>query len=196
MAAVALAWCLIYAVAAWPQLGGPLPARVLLQYGALPVPLAAAQGLRLVTTWLVHVDPVHLAGNLAAWFVAWLPWPEPRRDAARWRFLALGVCGLAASLASVLELGPARAVDGRGIVSAGPSGALLGVLIVAALQRGRAGGRRVLWLLAAAALLAGGALTGGDTAAHLGGALAGLGLGLALRQRPAPAAAPPCQPRA
>lgn len=190
MAAVATAWCAVYAAAAWPALRGPLPAPVLLKYGALPVPLSLAQGPRLVTTWLVHVDLLHLAGNLAAWFLAWLPWPDPRRDAARWRLVALCVCGIWASGASVLHSGAAS----RAVVSAGPSGAILGVLIVAALQRGRARKRRALWLGAAAALLAGGALTGGDTAAHLGGALAGLGLGLLLRHRPVRAGEPTGEP--
>ena len=172
---VALAWVAVYAAAAWPRLGGPLSAPVLMAYGALPTPLPAGQWPRLLTTWLVHVDPLHLAGNLAAWCAAWLPWPEPRWNRAASRLAVLGGCGLGASLASLLWYGQ------QAVISAGPSGALLGLLGFALLQRRAAPIARVSWLLAAAALLIGGALTGGDTAAHLGGAITGLGLGLLSR---------------
>jgi rhomboid protease GluP len=171
LSGVALAWCAVYAAAAWPRLGAPLSAPALLAYGALYTPLPAAQWPRLFTTWLVHVDPLHLLGNLAAWLVSGLPFAAPRRDRAVSRLVALGTCGLGASLASVLFYGQ------RPVISAGPSGALLGLLVVALVQGPAARRVRAAWLLFATALLVGGALSGGDTAAHAGGALTGLGLG-------------------
>lgn len=180
--AVAALWGAVYVAAAWPRLRGPLTVKVLLEYGALPVPLPAGQWPRLFSTWLVHVDWLHLVGNVAAWGMIWLPWPQ--RDAVGWRLGLFVACGLGASLASVCVSGPAAQV------SAGPSGAIVGVLIAAAVERGPVGWYRGIFILAAAALLLGGALTGGDSAAHAGGALSGLLLGLLLRglgpQRHAP----------
>lgn len=173
-------WGALYVAAAWPRLGGPLGAPQLLALGALPVPLPAGQWPRLFSTWFIHVDPLHLAGNLAAWTIFWLPWPQSSRGGVLPRLGMLCVCGLGASLAAILFPGTQL------IVSAGPSGALLGGLVVAALQRGGLPAYRAAWLLAAAALFFGGVLTGGDTVAHLGGALMGLGLGLAQRARPRP----------
>jgi rhomboid protease GluP len=118
---------------------------------------------------------VHLGGNLLAWAAAWLPRPERRLGGAAAQLLLLGGCGLCASLASLLYYGQ------RLVVSSGPSGALLGVLVAALFQRGAAWAVRAAWLLAAVGLLAGGVLTGGDTAAHIGGAAAGLYIGLLFR---------------
>lgn len=192
MLAGAALYCAVYAAAAWPQLRGPLLAPQLLAYGALPVPLPAAQWPRLFSTWFIHVDLLHLAGNLAAWMVLWLPWPQSPRGGVRRRLWVFCVCGLFASLATILS------PDKRPAVSAGPSGALMGMVVVALLQRGGVAWHRVIWLLTAAALFFGGVLTGGDTAAHLGGGLTGLGLGFALRshpRRPALRPAAPDRPR-
>lgn len=178
MLAGAALFCVIYAAAAWPQLRGPLAAPQLLAYGALPVPLPAAQWPRLFSTWFIHVEPLHLAGNLAAWMTLWLPWPQSPRGGVRRRLAVFCVCGLGASLATIFV--PAKQL----IVSAGPSGALLGMAVVALLQRDGVFWHRVIWLLTAAALFFGGVITGGDTAAHLGGGLTGLGLGALLRLYP------------
>ena len=174
---VALAFCAVYAAAAWPRLAGPLAAPALLAYGALYTPLPAAEWPRLLTTWFVHVDPLHLLGNLVAWLLCGLPWFPARAPRLGFRVVAVFVCGLGASLTSVLWYGK------QPVISAGPSGMLLGLLVVALLQRQPAAGRRVVWLLTAATLFLGGALTGGDSAAHLGGAATGLGLGLLGRAR-------------
>jgi membrane associated rhomboid family serine protease len=174
-AAVSLLLGAIYVLSAWPRLAGPVATPVLLAYGALYTPLPAAQWPRVVTTWFVHVDPIHLIGNLAAWAAAWLPWPQRRLERPAVRLLSVVGCGLGASVASLLWYGP------RAVVSVGPSGALLGLLVVALLQRGRAPRARLVWLLAATALLLGGILSGGDTAAHIGGAACGLAIGLLSR---------------
>ena len=180
MLAGAVLFCAVYAAAAWPQLRGPLSAPRLLAYGALPVPLPVAQWPRLFSTWFIHVDLLHLAGNLAAWMTLWLPWPQSPRGGMQRRLGVFFVCGLGASLATILV------PDKQPIVSAGPSGALLGMAVVALLQRGSSFLPRAIWLLTAAALFFGGVLTGGDTAAHLGGGLTGLGLGALLRVQPWP----------
>ena len=56
MLAGAALFCAVYAAAAWPQLREPLSVPQLLAYGALPVPLPAAQWPRLFSTWFIHVD--------------------------------------------------------------------------------------------------------------------------------------------
>ena len=106
--------------------------------------------------------------------MAWLPWPGARRGAL-FRLVAFCGCGLGASLAVLLWYGQ------HPTLSAGPSGALLGLLLVALVQRGTAPRQRTVYVLVALSLLIGGALTGGDTAAHLGGAAAGLTLSLCER---------------
>lgn len=182
MLAGAALFCVVYAVAAWPQLGGPLSVPQLLAYGALREPLPAAQWPRLFSTWFIHVDLLHLAGNLAAWGTVWLPWPQSPRGGVWRRLWVFGICGFGASVATVLSSGPAT--GDQLTVSAGPSGALMGMAVVAMLQRGGVFWHQAIWLLTAAALVFGGVLTGGDTAAHLGGGLTGLGLGWALRSHP------------
>lgn len=165
----ALIWVCVYAALAWPRLAGPVPTAVLLAHGALYTPMLqpAAQWPRLFTTWLLHVDALHLCGNLLAWAVVWLPAsPRPGR-----RLAGFVLCGLGASLVSLWWYGRAA------VVSVGPSGALLGLLVAGLWQRGRGGPARLLALLAALALLLGGVWTGGDSAAHAGGAACGLLLG-------------------
>jgi membrane associated rhomboid family serine protease len=174
---VAMVWAAVYVTAAWPHLGGPLPVTVLLTYGALPTPLSPEQWPRVFTTWLLHIDPLHLMGNLAAWSAAWLPGPALRHRSAFYRLAVFIGCGLGASLTVLLGYGR------QPTISVGPSGALLGLLVALLLQRGVLAWVRAVWLLVGIALLVGGALTGGDTAAHLGGAVTGLGLGLLVRAR-------------
>ncbi len=175
LVAVAAIWVGVYVTAAWPRLAGPLPVVVLLGYGALPVPLPAGQGWRLFTTWLVHVDALHLVGNLGAWGAAGLPWPGPRGRRLAHLLTAFVCCGLGASLTVLLYYGR------QPTISAGPSGALLGLVVVPLVQRGQAPRSRAVWLVTSAALIIGGVVTGGDSAAHLGGALTGIALGLLWR---------------
>ena len=64
----------------------------------LPSPLGDRSPLRLASTWLVHVDPLHLAGSVLALSVLAILWPGRRR----WLLLALFWCGLGGSIATLL----------------------------------------------------------------------------------------------
>lgn len=164
---VSAAWLAVLAAGVAHERAERLSAATLLGLGALRVPLPAGELARLASTWLVHVDSLHLLGSELGLLGLAVLWPGRARGLG----LVLLGSGLMASVATVLGYA------GRSVVSAGPSGALLGAAVVgAALQRGW---RRLGIALIGAALLLGPGLR--DDAAHLGGAAAGLGLALGLR---------------
>lgn len=156
----AAVWAAVFAAGVSRQGAWRLQAPVLLALGALPSPLGGRSPLRLASTWLVHVDALHLSGSVLALSVLAVLWPARRRGL----LLALIGCGLGGSMATLLGYG------GRLVVSAGPSAALLGAALLGAALPQRAWRRAVL-LLTGGALLLGPGL--GDHAAHAGGALTG-----------------------
>ncbi len=156
--------------------GGSEVHEVLLRFGASrPTHVAAGEWWRLATAIFVHIGPRHLLGNLAALLVLG---PALVAALGPWRFLAVylaaGVAGNALSFA----------VTPPNVISAGASGAILGVLGALGGQRLRfaASARYRGWQVVAALLaylaIAVGAEPGVDTMAHLGGLAAGLVLGL------------------
>jgi membrane associated rhomboid family serine protease len=171
--------------------GGSEQRAVLLRFGATrPAHVRAGEWWRLVTALFVHVGPRHLLANLAA-LVVLGPALTAALGAGRFAFVYV-VAGAAGNAASYL-------VAPSGMVSAGASGAILGVL-------GALGGQRIRFAASAryrgwqvvAALLAYLAIAVGagpevDTAAHLGGLVAGFALGLLV---PPPAGQPSPRDRA
>lgn len=164
---LSLLWVLLFvARLRWAADAPPVPlATMLAKWGALRVPLPLAELWRLGTTWFVHVDCWHLLGSLLALWAGGLGSLQSLRAG---RLLGLLVaCGLVASLAVV------RFAAEQLLISAGPSGALCGLLaFVVLLPAARR--RMVLPLVALVAMLVGGYVTAGDTVAHLAGAGAGL----------------------
>lgn len=159
----AAVWAVVFAAGAARQGAWRLQAPVLLALGALPSPLGDRSLMRLASTWLLHVDPLHLVGSVLALSVLAILWPARRR----FLLLALIGCGLGGSIATLLGYGD------RPVVSAGPSAALLGAALLGA-SLPQAAWRRVGLLLTGGALLLGPGLS--DHAAHAGGALAGAAL--------------------
>ncbi len=158
--------------------GGSEITEVLLRFGASrPAHVRAGEWWRLATALFVHIGPRHLLGNMAALLVLG---PALVAALGPWRFLAVYVlAGIAGNVLSY-QFMPA------GVVSAGASGAILGVLGALGGQRLRfaASARYRGWQVIAALLaylaVAVGAEPGVDTMAHLGGLAAGLTLGLVL----------------
>lgn len=188
---VALAWAAVYAAGLWRGDAGRLRvgAEALVALGALRLPLGGVGAWpRLLTTLFVHVDALHLLGSLVV--LAVVTGAGPRlgarpgptgtgADAAHFA-LALFTGGAFASLGSVLFYA------GTPLVSAGPSGALLALLARSALTRGATPRFRGAAALCALGLLAGGALTGGDHAAHGAGLLFGIVSGVRMRRHDRP----------
>lgn len=170
----------VYLLAAAAQGGARLSPDTLLRFGALPLPLSSSsitisgtsiswgRVLRLLSGPFVHADPSHLLGNLAALFVGGAL-TERRLGWRRALFLFLfGAVSGELCAAAAQGLTPARSALALG--ASGGALALLGralFLRVAAPLRALAG-------LCALALLGGGLLLHGDSAAHLGGLGAGL----------------------
>lgn len=191
----ALAWTAVFAAGLLRGDAGRLRVGVeaLVALGALRLPLGGVGAWpRLVTTLLVHVDVLHLAGSLVV--LAVVAGAGPRlgarpggtgagtgtgADAAHFA-LALLTGGVFASLGSVLFYA------GTPLVSAGPSGALLALLAQSALTRGATPRFRGAAALCALGLLVGGALTGGDHAAHGAGLLFGVVAGVRMRRHDRP----------
>jgi hypothetical protein len=166
---VSALWLAVYGAGVVREQAERLSAATLIGLGALVVPLPAGGRalVRLASTWFVHVDSLHLLGSELALLALAVLWPRRVRSL----LVSLVGCGLAASAAALYGYA------GRSVVSAGPSGALLGAAVVGAvLQRGW---RRLGCVAVGAALLLGPGLR--DDAAHLGGAAAGLGLVVGLR---------------
>jgi membrane associated rhomboid family serine protease len=167
LSALSLLWVLLFvARLRWAADAPPVPLATMLEkWGALQVPLPSAELWRLGTTWFVHVDYWHLLGSLLALWAGGLGSLQRLRAG---RLLGLLVsCGLVASLAVVWRSA------GQPLISAGPSGALCGLLAFVVLLP--AAGKRVLLpLVALVAMVVGGYVTAGDTVAHLAGAGAGL----------------------
>jgi rhomboid protease GluP len=167
--------------------GGSESRAVLLRFGATrPAHVRAGQYWRLVTALFVHIGPRHLLANLATLLVLG---PALAQALGAGRFLFVYVlAGAAGNLLSYRVTPP-------DIVGAGASGAILGVLGALGGQRLRfaASARYRGWQVVAAILaylaIAVGADPEVDTAAHLGGLVAGLVLGLLIP--PAPAAPSP-----
>ncbi|MCC6765081.1 MAG: rhomboid family intramembrane serine protease [Deltaproteobacteria bacterium] len=156
--------------------GGSELREVLLRFGASrPAHVRSGEWWRFATALFVHIGPRHLLGNMATLLVLG---PALVAALGPWRFLfvylAAGVAGNALSYA----------VTPPDVVSAGASGAILGVLGALGGQRLRfaASARYRGWQVVAALLaylaVAVGAEPGVDTMAHLGGLVAGLTLGL------------------
>lgn len=159
--------------------GGSELREVLLRFGASrPAHVRTGEWWRFATALFVHIGPRHLLGNMATLLVLG---PALVAALGPWRFLAVylvsGVAGNALSYA----------VTPPDVVSAGASGAILGVLGALGGQRLRfaASARYRGWQVIAALLaylaVAVGAEPGVDTMAHLGGLVAGLALGLLIR---------------
>ncbi|MCC6848310.1 MAG: rhomboid family intramembrane serine protease [Deltaproteobacteria bacterium] len=169
--------------------GGSELREVLLRFGASrPAHVRGGEWWRFATALFVHIGPRHLLGNMAALLVLG---PALVAALGPWRFLfvylAAGIAGNALSCA----------VTPPDTVSAGASGAILGVLGALGGQRLRfaASARYRGWQVVAAVLaylaIGVGAGPGVDTMAHLGGLVAGLALGLGI---PPPARATTASP--
>ncbi len=169
--------------------GGSELRAVLLRFGASrPAHVRTGEWWRFATALFVHIGPRHLLGNMAALLVLG---PALVAALGPWRFLgvylAAGIAGNALSYA----------VTPPDVVSAGASGAILGVLGALGGQRLRfaASARYRGWQVIAALLaylaFAVGAEPGVDTMAHLGGLAAGLVLGVLVPPRRAATASPP-----
>jgi rhomboid protease GluP len=165
--------------------GGSEDPRVLLQFGASrPAHLRNGEWWRLATALFVHVGPRHLLGNLAALL---LVAPALADALGGLRFaLVYAAAGLAGNWLSAWF----RPAD---VISAGASGAILGVLGALAGQRlrfstsARYRGWQVIAALLATLGLMAGAEPGVDHLAHFGGLAAGFALGLLLPPAPATA---------
>jgi membrane associated rhomboid family serine protease len=168
--AVTLIWASLFGLglALDDRLQGPwvLSGQTLTRLGALSLPVHdAPSALRGLSSLFLHSDALHLAGNVVSLglIVASFPLSSLR------------------SLALVLLLGGALGALGSAVayssgLSVGPSGALCAALTASLCQPARTR-HKLLWLGLAAAFLVGGALSGGDQGAHVGGLLAGLALG-------------------
>lgn len=173
--------------------GGSEVTAVLLRFGASrPAHVRAGEWWRLATALFVHIGPRHLLGNMAALLVLG---PALVAALGPWRFLGVYlVAGIAGNWVSAQVTPP-------DVVSAGASGAILGVLGALGGQRLRfaASARYRGWQVIAALLaylaVAVGAEPGVDTMAHLGGLVAGLVLGLVVppptRRAPGATTIPP-----
>lgn len=156
--------------------GGSEVRAVLLRFGASrPAHVRTGEWWRFFTALFVHIGPRHLLGNMATLLVLG---PALVAALGPWRFLAVYlVAGVAGNALSYQVTPP-------DVVSAGASGAILGVLGALGGQRLRfaASARYRGWQVVAALLaylaVAVGAEPGVDTMAHLGGLAAGLVLGL------------------
>ena len=156
--------------------GGSELRAVLLRFGASrPAHVRSGEWWRLFTALFVHIGPRHLLGNMAALLVLG---PALVAALGPWRFLGVYVAaGVAGNALSYWVTPP-------DVVSAGASGAILGVLGALGGQRlrfatsARYKGWQVIAALLAYLAVAVGAEPGVDTMAHLGGLLAGLALGL------------------
>lgn len=158
--------------------GGSELRTVLLRFGASrPAHVRAGEWWRLFTALFVHIGPRHLLGNMAALLVLG---PALVAALGPWRFLGVYVAaGVAGNALSYWVTPP-------DVVSAGASGAILGVLGALGGQRlrfatsARYKGWQVIAALLAYLAVAVGAEPGVDTMAHLGGLVAGLALGLVI----------------
>ena len=156
--------------------GGSEVRAVLLRFGASrPAHVRTGEWWRFFTALFVHIGPRHLLGNMATLLVLG---PALVAALGPWRFLTVYlVAGVAGNALSYQVTPP-------DVVSAGASGAILGVLGALGGQRLRfaASARYRGWQVVAALLaylaVAVGAEPGVDTMAHLGGLAAGLVLGL------------------
>jgi membrane associated rhomboid family serine protease len=164
----------IFAAEEWA--GGSEIRSVLLRFGASrPAHVRTGEWWRLVTAMFVHVGPRHLLANIAALLVLG-PALAAALGAARFAFVYI-VAGTSGNALSYL-------VAPSDVVSAGASGAILGVLGALGGQRLRfaASARYRGWQVIAALLaylaIAVGAAPGVDTIAHLGGLMAGFALGV------------------
>ncbi len=167
--------------------GGSETRAVLLRFGASrPAHVRTGEWWRLVTAIFVHIGPRHILGNAATLLVL-----GPALTAA----LGAGRFALIFVLAGAAGNGLSYLVAPSDMVSAGASGAILGVLGALGGQRIRfaASARFRAWQVVAALLaylgIAVGAGPGVDTMAHLGGLAAGFALGLLVP--PAPPVATP-----
>ena len=156
--------------------GGSEVRAVLLRFGASrPAHVRTGEWWRFFTALFVHIGPRHLLGNMATLLVLG---PALVAALGPWRFLAVYL------LAGVAGNALSDQVTPPDVVSAGASGAILGVLGALGGQRLRfaASARYRGWQVIAALLaylaVAVGAEPGVDTMAHLGGLAAGLVLGL------------------
>ena len=156
--------------------GGSEVREVLLRFGASrPAHVRTGEWWRFFTALFVHIGPRHLLGNLATLLVLG---PALVAALGPWRFLAVYLLAGVAGNALSYQVTPPD------VVSAGASGAILGVLGALGGQRLRfaASARYRGWQVIAALLaylaVAVGAEPGVDTMAHLGGLAAGLVLGL------------------
>lgn len=171
--------------------GGSEVREVLLRFGASrPAHVRDGEWWRFATALFVHIGPRHVLGNMAALLVLG---PALVAALGPWRFLFVYLlAGIAGNALSYQTMPP-------DVVSAGASGAILGVLGALGGQRLRfaASARYRGWQVIAALLaylaVAVGAEPGVDTMAHLGGLAAGLALGLVIPPpgwRPATASPP------
>ena len=172
--ALSAACVAVFAAEEWA--GGSESRAVLLRFGASrPAHVRSGEWWRLVTAIFVHIGPRHLLANIAALLVLG-PALAAALGAARFAFVYT-VAGTSGNVLSYL-VAPSDAV------SAGASGAILGVLGALGSQRLRfaASARYRGWQVVAALLaylaIAVGAGPGVDTIAHLGGLMAGFTLGL------------------
>jgi rhomboid protease GluP len=156
--------------------GGSEVRAVLLRFGASrPAHVRTGEWWRFFTALFVHIGPRHLLGNMATLLVLG---PALVAALGPWRFLAVYLAAGVAGNALSYQVTPPD------VVSAGASGAILGVLGALGGQRLRfaASARYRGWQVVAALLaylaVAVGAEPGVDTMAHLGGLAAGLVLGL------------------
>jgi len=155
--------------------GGSETRWVLLAFGATrPAHVRAGEWWRLVTALFVHIGARHVLANVATLLVLG-PALAAALGAGRFAFVYV-VAGAAGNALSYRYMPP-------DVVSAGASGAILGVLGALGGQRLRfaASARYRGWQVVAALLaylaIAVGAAPEVDTFAHLGGLAAGLGLG-------------------
>ncbi len=156
--------------------GGSQSRDTLLRFGASrPAHVRTGEWWRLVTALFLHIGPRHLLANVATLLVLG---PALTAALGAGRFALVYVLAGAAGNALSYLLTPPD------VVSAGASGAILGVLGALGGQRlrfaasARYRGWQVLAALLAYLAIAVGAEPGVDTMAHLGGLAAGLGLGL------------------
>lgn len=150
-----------------------LSAKTLVALGALSLPVRGpGDALHGLTMWLPHVDAIHLASNLVVLLFVACVWPPGRNP------LLLLVCG-------VLDASVAALVAYRHVptVCCGGSGVLLSWLVFVFFFQTRAWIRAVAFVTIGLLLVGGMCLTG-DTAAHVGGLLAGLLCLLLFRKRP------------
>ncbi len=187
---LALAAVIAAAFVAEELAGGSQTRNVLLAFGATrPAHVRAGEWWRLVTALFVHIGPRHVLANVATLLVLG-PALAAALGAGRFAFVYV-VAGAAGNALSYRYMPP-------DIVSAGASGAILGVLGALGGQRLRfaASARYRGWQVVAALLaylaIAVGAAPEVDTFAHLGGLVAGLALGAII---PPPALVPTARDR-